>query len=443
MINSMERRTIEFYPNGTLERLKKAVLLIFVITETLYKTIFGLHLAVAIERTQCVAGVLLVILIAIEFLRLCVESKKKWIKKHLPVFVYFFIRMITFIYIGCPYTMLRSLLFEVVYLLALTELVVDGEFCKKVVFKFFIIVNFVLNFISVVIYACYEIIININNSLGETIVSFIGDNTYFGDLAGCYYSSMYSNPNQMGIMTGIAIILSLHYFCSKKSTLSKIFFILYYVFSLYCLWISNCASANLALVCVLVILLGKKCIKGINGKSAVLICLCGVMVITSGIYLFVSSHSDLESFTYMEQTINNMGNSRYKIWKDSYYSHKDEFLLGCGNMTLEKRDRYQYNLDKGIDYGFDINGSLIDFVGPHNGYVGMISCAGILGFIAFIALLIKKVKDSNTLNQGYWYLAIIFILIINIFECMMPISKNFCTLYMFLLLGMDDREEVK
>lgn len=429
---------ITFEPNKKLEYLKNAMLITYVVLETLYKTIFGKYLAVEMERLQCVVGAVLACLLLIEWFRLDKDNKIKWIKRHALVFVYFAIRVVTFVSIGFQYTMLRSVFFEVIYLFVLTELVLSYNLCKRILVKGFILINFILNIITIFMYHYtghyYYRDIFLFDWIYEISVKYT-------DILGGRFGSMYSNPNFMGMFTGLAIIIALNYIPKCKDNKKKILLGLYFAFSIYCVWLSNCSNAYVALMTVAIAAIIVKKTSFFTKKSLTITCLICCVLATSCAYFIAAINDDSVGFTDFETKLDTLSTNRYAIWKDSYYSHQDEALLGCGNLTLEKRDRYQYNLDKGIDLGLDVNSSLVDYVGPHNGYVGMLSCTGILGFIAYLAVVIKKILDSKSLNKGYWYLAIIFILMINLFECMVIINKNALCMYMFLILAMDDREE--
>ncbi len=437
---SLKNLEIGFKPNEKLELAKKVLLLSYVVLETLYKTIVGMYMAVEMDRLQCVVGAALATVLLIELVRLNNDDKILWIKNHSLVLVYFVIRCITFVAIGFQYTMLRSVFFEGIYLLILTELILDGRFCRNVIFKFFIAANVLLNIVNAYIYSYCESVSIAGTFMEDELFNYFTQYTYADAYTGMYYSSMYSNPNQMGLMTALAIILAINYISKDMSALKGFLAMIYFIFSLYCVEISNCSNAYVSLIAVACAYLVVKFVKYFTKKKLTVICLICCVLVTGVFYGIAAIHGEYDEYTTLEFKINDLSTERYAIWKDSYYSHQEEALLGCGNITLEKRDRYQYNLDKGIDRGFDINSSLIDYVGPHNGYIGMISCTGILGFIAFLGLLIKRILNSRSLDKPYWYLAIIFILVINLFECMMPVSKNFITLYMFLILAMDDRE---
>lgn len=419
---------------------KNIILLAYVALETLYKTIFGKYFMVPMERLQILMAVLLAAFLLVEFIRLDKGSKKNWIIKNAFVFVYFAVRCLTFISTGMQYTVLRSIFFEGIYMLVLTELVVNSDFCKKIVMKFFIASNLLLNIINVYFYWHSEAIAA-NGQYEDALYNFIIKYTYAGDPYWCNYSSMYSNPNYMGMMTGIALLIAATYLSKNMSLMKKIAAGVYFIFSLYCVWLSNSSASQVAMMAALCAFALVKYVKIFTPKRITVICLACSIVATGLIYGFIAFQNE-DYNTPAEDKLNQLSTQRYAIWKDSFYSHKEELMLGCGNITLEKRDRYQYNLDRGIDWGLDVKGSLVDYVGPHNGYIGTLSCTGILGSIAFLLAFLKKIKDSSLLGEKHrFYLPMVFIFVVNLFECMIIVNKNFYSLYLFLILAMDDKTE--
>lgn len=76
-------------------------------------------------------------------------------------------------------------------------------------------------------------------------------------------------------------------------------------------------------------------------------------------------------------------------------------------------------------------------LGPHNGYIGMISATGWAGFGLFIAILLQRIKRAKHLEKGRWYLMLIFIFVINCFESLFILNRFFTCFYMFLILETD------
>ena len=80
-------------------------------------------------------------------------------------------------------------------------------------------------------------------------------------------------------------------------------------------------------------------------------------------------------------------------------------------------------------------------LGPHNGYISMISGAGWLGLLLFIAILIQRIRRSKNLEKGNWYLMLVFIFAINCFESLFILNRFFACFYMFLILESDWEKE--
>ena len=129
---------IVLHSDHRLELTKYIILLAYFVLETLYQTIFGMYFDAVMDKLQCICAAALVCLLIFEWIRLDRKSRTNWLKKHVIVFAYFIIRGVTLVSVGFAYTMIRSLLFEVVYLLVFTELILSSNFCGKVAFKFFI-----------------------------------------------------------------------------------------------------------------------------------------------------------------------------------------------------------------------------------------------------------------------------------------------------------------
>lgn len=107
---------------------------------------------------------------------------------------------------------------------------------------------------------------------------------------------------------------------------------------------------------------------------------------------------------------------------------------------MEQEERIQYiNDHEDIYWGYVSSSQL----GPHNGYIGMISATGWAGFGLFIAILLQRIKRAKHLEKGRWYLMLIFIFVINCFESLFVLNRFFTCFYMFLILetDMEDGED--
>lgn len=437
----MPKELVIAQPNDKIKQVINWLLFIYVAIETVYKTIFGLYFEVTMERIQCIIGAGLALLAVYTFVKSDKGTRKKWIVGNAFVFAYFLVRVVTLIYTGVQYTVIRGLFFEGIYLIVLSSLIVDTKFCKRTIFPFFIAFNFVLNCINIVFYyACKNAVVG---SSGPNILyQFALKYTFLGNESTYYYSCLYANPNFFGMMTGLALIISLNYFYKGMDRRKKIVYAVYVIFSLYCILVSNCSSAIVGLAaCAFVVYLVKK-FKCFTRKTVIIWCAILAVLASSSVLVYISMQNELGAYTEEEGKMSRLTTGRYAIWKDCYYGHNDvdKLLLGCGNITLEKQERYEYMLTKGPDYGYDKDGSLSELVGTHNGYIGMLYCTGIFSALLFMCILFKRIRTSNILNKKYWYLAIIFVVVINLVESMIILSKNFPCLYMFLILAMDDEK---
>ena len=83
-------------------------------------------------------------------------------------------------------------------------------------------------------------------------------------------------------------------------------------------------------------------------------------------------------------------------------------------------------------------------LGPHNGYLAMLWCSGILGSMLFFTSLLRKILNARGLEIDSRYMIPIFVFVINMFESMFIVNRYFVVLYLFLILSMnEDDEEVK
>ena len=140
----------------------------------------------------------------------------------------------------------------------------------------------------------------------------------------------------------------------------------------------------------------------------------------------------------IETTINDVSSNRYAIWKSCIIEQENHFWFGAGNLAMEQDNRtelfgfdgrYTPEIIRGVHYG------------PHSGYIGMISGTGWLGFALFIMILIQRIRSAEILKEGNWYLAIIFILAINLFESLFILNRFFTCFYMFMILEMQNSIE--
>lgn len=425
--------------NARFQLLFNYIFIAYAVLEILTETIVGKYFGPWMERFQIIFAIALIIIIFMKFFHFDSKAKKAFLKDNVLVFAYFIIRLATFIYTGMQYTMVRSAIFEVIYLLVLTKFFIDSSFVRKIIFKLFIFLNLLLNIINTFFYLYCKPLYEAGIYDGA-IYSFAQKYTYMENYFYQPFRSMYSNPNQMGVMTGLALIIFFTYIKKKTSIKMAILQSMYIVFSVFCIWYSDAKSAIVGLLAALFALIALKLIKLLTPRKIVLVCLTGCVITMAVITGFISMQG--ESFTENECKLNRVTTGRYSIWKDCVNAHADNLVLGCGNISLEKQDRAEYNYEKGVyNEGLELV-DVKEYLGTHNGYYGMLYCTGILGALAFLALLIKRTREANSLKIGSrYYMSIIYILVINLVECFMVVGKNYCIFMLFLILAMNSENE--
>ena len=160
------------------------------------------------------------------------------------------------------------------------------------------------------------------------------------------------------------------------------------------------------------------------------------------IYGLIGHYESKASLSYepLEDKLNLVSSTRYAIWKECFITQQDDLLFGKGSLKLEqqaRKDLMKEYQSGSVDYRYFTTVEL----GPHNGYISMISGAGWLGLMLFIAILIQRIRRSKNLEKGSWYLMLVFIFAINCFESLFILNRFFACFYMFLILESDWEKE--
>lgn len=440
-------RKINIDKNGNFQKIFNYILILYAVLEILCETVVGKYFLAWMERFQIIFAFALIVMFVMKFFMIGRDAQRAFLKRNILVFVYFAFRLITFIYIGMQYTMIRSVLFEILYLLVLTEILIDNAFVRQTIFKLFIAINVILNLINTFFHLYCEPL-RASGITDNTIYNFALKYTYMEKFSFETICSMYSNPNQMGVMTGLALLISLTYLKKKMSNKAKVLYVIYVGFSLYALYLSRCNSAQIALLAAVLAFAAVKLVRVISPKMIAYACLASCLIVTGGILGFVASHGDLHtSYTEKQWEIDRFTSTRYTIWRNCYFTHKttDEVLLGNGNVALEKLDRAEYMHKIKVYKGGITLADMKQYLGTHNGYIGMLYCTGALGALVFLVLLIKKMKESKALSKdSKYYMAIVYMLVDNLLESFMVVNKSSPVFIFFLILAMkSENEEVE
>lgn len=411
-------------------------ILIFTFLFLSYNTIIGLYSLVWIERLEILFGGILLIVLVTKWVIAPLKDKKKMILNECIVLIYIVVRILTIVKLDIDYSTIRTVFFECIYLLCISEFVLSEKYIKTIIMKLFMWLATLFNIVNMSIYA----LILISNYNSE-IIHFLYKYTYLKPNSNYYMSTVYSNPNTFGIAAAFAILIAINLWYDRQKPLSaQKKFIIYTVFSIICVVISECRSAEVGLVLICVIYMADRFVHKINGKKVTIAALLLAVLGTLAGYGFMNSNYDTSIYgmTATEEKIDQMSTGRYFIWKSGYFAHYDDKLLGVGSLKREIELRDTEIFKQYLDAGYAEEKYQHTDLGPHNGYYSMIWCTGFIGFILFAIILLQKIRRSRALNSGNWYLAIIFVLTINLFESAFIVNRFFLAIYMFLILAMNE-----
>lgn len=394
-------------------------------------TVVNLWSSKRIETVQNILAILLLGIVAWYLLSSPKQRFKPWLKANFLVVAYFIVRLISLWQSGFDYSVIRSLIFELFFLIGICDFTVNSKSRGKFYITFFMWFEFIVTALCILIFLIVP-------HMDRTVQDLISSVTYYMD---DQRAALFSNVNFAGAIAGIAIVISVIIY-NKKVYNDKLV-IAFGAYNLFCLIFFGARSAEAGMIAVVFFFALKKCISKIDIKKLTIAALIAIVLILIPLYGFIGYNESNAhmSYTAMEDKLNSASSERYLIWKESYITQQDDFMFGKGSINLDKQARWdlvtKYDSSQ-IEYRYFMAAEL----GPHNGYIGMISVTGWLGFILFVAILIQRIWRSRNMKSGNWYLMLIYVFTINCFECWFILTRFMACFFMFLILESDwDGEE--
>ena len=436
-----------------IQILTNVVLLVYAFLFFVTRTVIGELAGGMVLKAEYLLGLFLTLVTIYRFLKLNKEDKLHWLKNRTFLFVYFVVRVVGIVLVGISVPLLRTAFFEGVFLLALTELTVDTKFLKKVVFPLFVLYNLALNLANISIYYYTGFADGAplrHEEFYNTVTKFCFK----------YPCMMYDNENYMGMITGfsILIVIALIYdkYKSEKESdpdyklpvWAKAAAAVYLLFSAYCVWFGNSSTSNVAIaIGIGVWILNEKVLKT-SGTKIAMMSLVILILLNAGVLGLIKINEDTgmrfpgnagEDFTNTELALDEKTNHRYSLWKNSYYaaSEKNYVLFGAGNLGKEEKARYE-TAEK---YFMEKNGTFepLNYHHPHNGYFAMLFCTGVMGAIFYGLALLSKMRNAVLLKKGIWYIPVIYVLVLNLSECVTVLQRVCLIMAVVLLLAAQER----
>lgn len=389
------------------------------------------------------------LLFVYRFFTVSKEERKQWFTQkflRVPSFVwllaYFIVRCICFAVNGFQYGIAREIFFEFVFLVAICPWTVGPRVRFDIIAWVFCGINLVMNLANT--YCCHVLKVFYEETGGSPVkggllgfLTHLKTYAFYGE--GSKVTPLYSNPNSAGIMTGMALLLSL-LLISKKKLIPL--FVVYWVYSLYVLYADASRGAIIGFVVAIICICLLKLIPNLQPRLIVIVSMLVCIGIAVGIYGFISYNlSDGDRhFTELETKLDDISSTRYQIWQTCYRAHKDTRLLGEGSAALEKQVRNErIRADLIEDYATDR-----EFVPTtysiHNGYLATIFITGWLGFLFSSIIFFDKIVKSNviaysTKKSVFLSAIVVFSFMVSNFEALMITSRYYTILILLLILA--------
>ena len=394
------------------------------LTFIFFNTVVNLWLGERMETVQNLLAVAILALLALWLLTDLREGLLPWLRVNYLVLAYFAVRAVSAWQSGFDYTVVRSIFFEAFYLIGICRITLGDT--REFYIKGFIILELILNAGSLILYYY-------NDLTAGSIQELLTQHTYYAD-SGC--GLLFNNINNAGILAGFAIVLAIVLYGKEKY--NKILVVLFGLFNVMALILFGCRSADLGVVFVVAALLFAKLLPKIKKNVIVLICLICMMLTLIPVYGFVYyniNNFGETSYTEAEAKINELSTGRYLIWKECIITQADDRLFGAGSINAELRERGEWAA--GINQEESWRYVSAAAIRPHNGYLAQISISGLTGFALFAAKLVQRLKRADHLQNGRWYLLVIFSFVLNCVENLLILSRSFTCFYMLTLLSAD------
>lgn len=391
----------------------------------LFNTVINLYIGERIETIQNLLAIAVLAVLAFWLLSDVKAGLMPWLRQNILVIGYFAARAISCVLSGFDYTVIRSIFFEVFYLIGISKITLGGK--REFYVKAFMVLELIFSAGSLVLYYY-------NAATGGSIQGFLSEYTYF-DKTGT--ALLYINPNTAGIFAGFSIVLAIILY--GRSRYNKVFLVLFGLFNLAALILFGCRSADVGVIFVLAVIAFAKLMPKLKTKIIVFICLVCMVLALVPIYGFtlyqINNYGEF-SYNEAETLINELSTGRYLIWKECIITQDGNELFGTGslNNVHEARDNL---IAQNPEAPWEYQRIHLNELNPHNGYIAQISATGWAGFAFFIAILAQKIKRADHLNRGRWYLLVIYTLVINCFESLFILNRFFTCFYMLLILETD------
>ena len=422
MQNNTERVWLSNINKATENVLMPVTMIAFL----LYSTIINNWTHGFMETSQ---NILILVIFAVTGLNIIFN--KGWAKKNISIWIiiYAVVRIAGIVLTGFKYATIRSVMFEMFFLIGISDINAGNVKKLKIYFAVFILI--------ITAFDIFSIYVGIRAPGNPSFTYHVAEKTSFFYHP---YAGMYLNRNGAAIMSALAIIAMMCFIKDIKNKYARAGVLVLVVFHFAYMILQGCRSAEIALLAAGLAFLFRKVFKKVSGKTVIMLALAGCLVINGAAYVFMELNYDTnpKDLNSAEQKVNSLSTGRYAIWKGCMIEQKEHILFGAGALSSEQDGRKAL-LTKKNGYSEDFY-SRTKF-GPHSGYIATVSVTGWLGTIAFLLVLISKIRKSEMLNRDNWYLFVVFLLAVNLFEALFIINRFILGYFVFMIMEMKPEDE--
>ena len=224
-------------------------------------TVLNLWIGERIETIQNLLAIVVLCVVVVDLLSPPRNNLIPWLKGNVLVVVYFIIRLISLWQSGFDYSVVRTIFFEVFFLIGICGFTINAVDRRNFYIKFFIWFELI---ISLLCFLMFFVVPHLGPNFQETVVA----NTYYGKFP---TASLFSNVNTAGIMAGFSIVLSITIY--KKNILPGKFVIAFGFYNVIALIFFGARSADIGIIVVLLFIGIKYISKSGNLKRFTIIAL--------------------------------------------------------------------------------------------------------------------------------------------------------------------------
>ena len=375
-----------------------AAVVIFIAHYTILKTYYDSTIGAMKTYVLLAIGLLFVV----NFIRAPRQEKIDWIRRKnifvpsmVLIVLYFIARAVTIVLCDFDYSVIKTVVYEGIFLVAISRWTATDNMKFSDIAICIMVLITVINILNLLSFH-YFMANAVSDYSGNSLMTYMA-----GFTPEINRGIMYTNPNRGGILSGLALVLSL-WFVRKNKKKWLILLIPFWILNLYSMYILDCRNSNVAIFVALVSMVLLFAVKRLKPHVLVTICLICCVCVTAGIYGLIQYNlqDGDTTLSVTESQINAMTTGRYQIWQDAVASHADQWAFGAGSYEREIDERNAYLEERFVAAGGSEGQFVPTTLHLHNGYLSVMIYGGIFATALFIFIIVDKLFGAKSLRYG-------------------------------------------